>query len=402
MTKKSSVETPTLDTPRRSLLGNLLLFLIQVILLAGVIYLFLSTGGGLELESPVPIEELTIEKYHLERDHIELHVRNTGPQELTIAQVIVNDSVMPFTVTPDPTIPRLGQAFVQINYAWTEGEAYAVRVFTSNAVPFDLEIPVAFVTPQPDEDTLIGFTLIGLYVGVIPIFLGIFWLPALRGLGRRWMLFLMAVTAGLLLFLGFDTIAEAFEQAAKVPGIFQGIGLIGIGIVSTFLILDMISKRQLETGRDETSKRLSLALMIAIGIGVHNLGEGLAIGAAYSIGEISLGQFLVVGFIIQNITEGLGIIAPIVKDRPSFKYLALLGLVGGAPAIIGAWIGGYFPSPALAVLFLAIGAGAIFQVVHEISKMIQRDLSKEPMYGLAFSGVLTGMLMLWVTGLLIK
>jgi zinc transporter, ZIP family len=402
MTKKSSIEPTTVDRPGRSTLQTLGLLLLPVILLAGVIYLFLSTGGGLELEAPVPIEELTVEKYHLERDHIKLHVRNTGPEELTIAQVVVNDAIMPFTVTPHATIPRLGQAIVEIRYAWTEGEAYAVRIFTSNAVPFDVEIPVAFVTPQPDEDTLLGFTLIGLYVGVIPIFLGIFWLPALRDLGKRWMLFLMAVTAGLLLFLGFDTMAEAFEQAAEVPGIFQGIGLIGIGVVSTFLILDMISKRQVETGRDETSKRLSLALMIAIGIGVHNLGEGLAIGAAYSIGEIALGQFLVVGFIIQNITEGLGIIAPILRDRPSIKYLALLGLVGGAPAIVGAWIGGYFPSPTLAVLFLAIGAGAIFQVAYEISKMIQKDLAKEPLYGTVFSGVLTGMLMLWVTGLLIK
>ncbi len=397
MTKKAP---PT--TTNRFTLKTFGLLLLPIVLLAGVIALFLNTGGGLDLESPVPIEELTIERYRLERDHIELQVRNTGPQELTIAQVIINDAIMPFEVTPDPTIPRLGKAFIEVKYAWTEGEAYAVHIFTSNAVPFDVEIPVAFVTPQPDSKTFLGFTLIGLYVGVIPIFLGIFWLPALRDLGRRWMLFLMALTAGLLLFLGFDTIAEAFEQAAEVPGVFQGIGLIGIGIVSTFLILDMISKRQAETGRDEAAKRLSLAFTIALGIGIHNLGEGLAIGAAYNIGEISLGTFLVVGFIIQNITEGLGIIAPVLRDRPSLRSLALMGLIGGAPAIIGAWIGGYAPSPTLAVLFLSIGAGAIFQVVYEISKLIQKETSKQLMPGTVFSGVLTGMLLLWVTGLLIK
>ena len=378
------------------------LFLLPIILLAGVIVLFLNTSGGLDLESPVPIEELTIERYHLERDHIELRVRNTGPQELTIAQVIINDAIMPFETSPDSTIPRLGKATIQVKYAWTEGEAYAVRVFTSNSVPFDVDIPVAFVTPRPDGKTFFGFTLIGLYVGVIPIFLGIFWLPALRNLGKRWMLFLMALTAGLLVFLGFDTISEAFDQAASVPGVFQGIGLIGIGVVSTFLILDAISKRQAETGRGEVAKRLSLAFTIATGIGIHNLGEGLAIGAAYSIGEISLGTFLVVGFIIQNITEGLGIIAPVLRDRPSLKSLALMGLIGGAPAIIGAWIGGYAPSPTLAVLFLSIGAGAIFQVVYEIGKLIQKDTAKEAMSGTVFSGVLAGMMMLWVTGLLIK
>ena len=393
--------TSTTTTPRFTL-RTFGLLLLPVILLAGVIALFLNTGGGLDLESPVPIEELTIERYHLERDHIELHVRNTGPQALTIAQVIINDAIMPFEVTPHSTIPRLGQAFIEVKYAWTEGEAYAVRVFTSNSVPFDVDIPVAFVTPQPDGKTFLGFTLIGLYVGVIPIFLGIFWLPALRDLGKRWILFLMAVTAGLLVFLGFDTIAEAFEQAAEVPGVFQGIGLIGIGAVATFMVLDAVSKRGSETGRDEAAQRLSLAFMIATGIGIHNLGEGLAIGAAYNIGEISLGTFLVIGFIIQNITEGLGIIAPVLRDRPSIRSLALMGIIGGGPAIIGAWIGGYAPSPTLAVLFLSIGAGAIFQVVYEIAKLIQKDTTKESMPGTVFSGVLAGMMMLWVTGLLIK
>jgi zinc transporter ZupT len=142
--------------------------------------------------------------------------------------------------------------------------------------------------------------------------------------------------------------------------------------------------------------------MIATGIGLHNLGEGLAIGAAYNIGEIALGSFLVVGFIIQNITEGLGIIAPVLRDRPKVTQLALMGLIGGAPAILGAWLGGFAPSPVLAVLFLAIGTGAIFEVVYEVAKLIQKDITREPMPMLVFSGVLAGMLLLWVTGLFIK
>lgn len=142
--------------------------------------------------------------------------------------------------------------------------------------------------------------------------------------------------------------------------------------------------------------------MIAVGIGIHNLGEGLAIGAAYNIGEIVLGTFLVVGFIIQNVTEGLGIIAPVLRDRPGIGKLAIMGLIGGAPAILGAWIGGYAPSPFLTVLFLAIGAGAIFQVIYEIAKLIQRDTQREAMPMVVFSRVLTGMLMLWVTGLMIE
>jgi zinc transporter, ZIP family len=396
MTNQTSPEIKT-----RFTFQTFILLLLPVILLAGVIFLFLKTGGGLDMETPVPIEDLTIERYDLDVDQIQLEVQNTGPEELTIASVIINDAVMPFTVSPSPTIPRLGRATISTEYSWTEGEAYAVHIFTSNAVPFDVEIPVAFVTPEPEAKTFWGFTLIGLYVGVIPIFLGIFWLPALRTLGKEWMTFLLAVTVGLLIYLGLDTLNEALEESTELAATYQGIGLIGIGAVTTYLLLDLVGNMG-PKDRSESSSRLSIAWRIALGIGIHNLGEGLAIGAAYNVGEIALGTFLVVGFIIQNITEGLGIIAPILKDRPSLSQLAWLGLIGGAPAIVGAWIGGFTPSPFLAVLFLAIGTGAIFQVAVEIWKMVQRDNEKQAMPGYTFSGVLVGMLMLWVTGLLIK
>jgi ZIP family zinc transporter len=388
--------------PSRFTFRTLILLLVPILLLAGVIALFLSTGGGLDLESAAPVEDLNIERYTLKRNLIELHVRNTGPEELTIAQLAINEAIMPFTVTPDTSIPRLERAVIHINYPWSYGEAYGITVFTTNAIAFGVDIPVAFETPQPSPRTFWAFTLIGLYVGVIPVFLGIFWFPALRQLGRRTMTFLMAATAGLLIFLGLDTLVEALEVAAEVPSTFQGIGLIGIGAVATFLLLDAISRRQTEITGSETERRFAVAMMIAIGIGFHNLGEGLAIGAAYNVGEIALGTFLVVGFIIQNITEGLGIIAPVLRDRPSFSRLALMGLIGGAPAILGAWIGGFTPSPFLAVLFLAIGTGAIFEVVYEIAKLIQKDTARESMPMTVFSGVLTGMLLLWVTGLLIK
>jgi len=389
-------------TKNRFTFRTLILLLIPIILLVGVIALFLYTGGGLRLESPAPIENLDVERHVLERNKIHLYVRNTGPAELTIATVVINEAVMPFSVTPSATIPRLGRAEIHVNYAWNQGEAYGITIFTSNAIPFAVEIPVAFETPQPSSRTFWAFTLIGLYVGVIPVFLGIFWFPALRQLGRRTLTFLMAATAGLLIFLGLDTIAEALEVAAEVPSAFQGIGLIGIGAVGTFLLLDAISRRQTEITGSESERRLAIALMIAIGIGFHNLGEGLAIGAAYNVGEIALGTFLVVGFIIQNITEGLGIIAPVLRDRPTIGRLALMGLIGGGPAIVGAWIGGFSPSPILGVLFLAIGTGAIFEVVYEIAKLIKKDMARESMPMTVFSGVLTGMLLLWVTGLLIK
>jgi zinc transporter ZupT len=398
------VAEKTISPPEQKRLNwsTAVLLLLPLVILAGVILLFLSTGGGLRLTSPAPVEVLNIERTVLDPGSIAITVRNSSPEELTIAQVIVNNAIWPFTVSPGPTIPRLRTATVQLNYPWSYGEAYAVRLFTTNAIPFDVEIPVAFETPEPDRRTFLSFTLIGLYVGVIPVYLGLFWFPALRQLGRRWMVFLLAITAGLLVFLGLDTLAEALEQAAIVPGSFQGTGLIGIGVVGTFFLLDAISRRGAASGRSEAAQRLSLAYMIAVGIGLHNLGEGLAIGAAYNVGEIALGAFLVVGFIIQNITEGLGIIAPVLRDRPGIGNLALLGLLGGGPAILGTWIGGFSPSPTLAVLFLAVGTGAIFEVVYEIAKLIHKDTTREPMPVTVFSGIVAGMLLLWVTGLLIK
>lgn len=380
----------------------ILLALLPLVALAGVILLFLNTGGGLDLQPPAPVEALTFERTTLEPGKIVLEVRNSGPEQLTIAQVVVNAAVWPFTGYPSATIPRLGEARIEIPYHWSYAEAYEVTLFSSNAIAFKTGIPVAFETPKPDASTFLSFTLIGLYVGVIPVYLGIVWLPFLRRLGRQWMTFLLAVTIGLLIFLGIDTLIEAIEQSAAVPGPFQWAGLIGIGAVSSFYILYALARRQENIGRKDENQRLSLAFMIALGIGVHNLGEGLAIGAAYSVGEIALGAFLVVGFIIQNITEGLGIIAPVVRDRPSLRQLALMGLLGGAPAILGAWLGGFSPSATLALFFLSIGAGAIFEVVYEIALMIKNDPQAAKMPFAMVSGITGGMLLLWITGLLIK
>lgn len=382
------------------------LFLIPIILLAAVIALFLRTGGGVDFEVPAPIEDITVERVILtgppeDGYHMEIILRNSGPDDVTIAQVGVNEGIRPFTMEPSTTIPRLGTGSLHIDYGWVEGEAYGVTIFTTNAVAFNVEIPVAFKTPTSSSN-LLGFTLIGLYVGVIPVFLGIFWLPALRRLGRGAMTFLIALTAGLLIFLGVDTLVEAIEQVELVPNPFQGFGLIAIGSIGIFLLLAAISQREATLRRSESARRLAVAYMIALGIGLHNLGEGLAIGAAYNVGEIALGTFLVVGFIIQNITEGLGIIAPILRDRTPIRDLIVLGVIGGGPAILGTWLGGLSPWATLAVFFLGIGTGAIFEVVYEIAKMLQRDTEKRPAPMVVFSGVLSGMLLLYVTGLLIK
>ena len=396
--------TTTPATSRKSASRTLALFLLPILLLAGVIALFLATNGaGLNVEPAAPIETVQFGRTILRPEQIELHLRNTSPQDVTIAQVNINDAIWPFHIAPGATIPRLGSAVVILDYPWVEGEAYGLSLFSTNAVAFGTEIPVATTTATASAATLWSFTLVGFYVGVIPVVLGMLWLPAIRRLGPRAMLFLMALTVGLLVYLGIDATTEALELGGELEGPFQGVGLVGIGIVGTVLLLDAISRRQMGVGRSESGQRMTLASVIAVGIGLHNLGEGLAIGAAYAVGAAALGAFLVIGFIIQNITEGLGVVVPISKDKPSLRSLALLGLVAGAPAIVGAWVGGLIASPVLAVLFLAIGAGAVYQVAYEIGRqMIWKHAAKHPMPMTAFAGITAGMLILYVTGLVIK
>ncbi|MGW8251157.1 MAG: ZIP family metal transporter, partial [Anaerolineales bacterium] len=237
-------------------LTTAVLLILPLVVLGGVIALFLSSSGGLNLSSPAPIEALTVERTVLTPGHIAIHVRNGSPEELTIAQVIINDAVWRFSATPDATIPRLGRATVNLDYMWSQGEAYGITLFTNNSIPFDVEIPVAFVTPQPRASTFWSLTLVGIYVGIIPVYLGLLWFPALRQLGRRAMTFLLAVTAGLLVFLGLDTLSEALELSSSVPGPFQGVGLVGIGVVATFFLLDAISRRQVGSERSEADRRL--------------------------------------------------------------------------------------------------------------------------------------------------
>ena len=398
-----SSPTPAANPRPRLDLKTLALFAVPVLLLAGVIAAFLFTAGaGLNVEPAAPIEALTFDRTVLRPGEIELHLRNTGPRTVTLSSAIVNEAVWPFRVEPGDVIPRLGRATLTFDYPWIAGEPVAIKVFTANSVGFETLIAAASETALPSSATWLSFTLIGLYVGVIPVLLGICWYPALRRMGPRAFVFLMALTVGLLLFLGIDAVREALEVAARLGGPFQGVGLVATGIVGTYLLLDAITRWQSTTGRGEADQRLTLAMMIAIGIGLHNLGEGLAIGAAYRVGEAALGTFLVIGFVLQNITEGLGIIAPVVRDSPSIRRLIGLGLIGGAPAIIGAWTGGSIDSAPLAALFLAIGAGAVFEVMVEVARLIQRQTAKAAMPITVFAGVMAGLLLLYATGVLVK
>jgi zinc transporter ZupT len=148
-----------------------------------------------------------------------------------------------------------------------------------------------------------------------------------------------------------------------------------------------------------------LAFLVALGIGLHNLGEGLAIGSAYAIGSLALGAALIVGFAIHNTTEGLAIVAPVAQGRrkpeANLKRLAGLGLLAGAPAVLGAWIGASAFNPSLAAFMFGLGAGAIAQVIVQIAPSV-RDSSGRLLHPLAVAGLLAGIAVMFTTSLLIS
>jgi zinc transporter, ZIP family len=142
-------------------------------------------------------------------------------------------------------------------------------------------------------------------------------------------------------------------------------------------------------------------LLVAIAIGLHNLGEGLAIGSAYAVGALALGAFLVIGFALHNTTEGLAIVAPVAAKPPTLLRLALLGLIAGGPAIAGAWIGASAFNSSVAAFLLGAGAGAIVQVIQQLTPTI-RDRSGVALQPLTVGGILAGFVILYMTSLLVS
>ena len=373
--------------------------LLPLLLLALFVVFFLRFGPlGVFRAAFPPVEELTITRVALRPGHLEVFVTNGGPSPVTIAQVLVDEAYWTFTIQPDPEIPRLGRATISIPYPWVEGETHEITLISSSGITFGHTVEVAAESPQPTAQFLLTFTLLGVYVGVVPVFLGVLWFPFLRRVARHWVHFFLSLTAGLLVFLGVDALEEALETAGQLPGAFQGTALVTVGLLAS--ILALIAVGRLARGRGSPS-RLVVAYLIAVGIGLHNLGEGLAIGAAYNLGKLALGTFLVIGFMLHNTTEGLGIVAPVAKEGAALRHLVALGLVAGAPTIAGAWLGGFTYSPVLATLFLAVGAGAIFQVVYEVLKLMLADAAQEVATLLNVLGFALGLLIMYLTGLFV-
>jgi zinc transporter, ZIP family len=374
---------------------------VPVLLLAVAVGVVVSAGSSLvDLvgSNPPPADEFDIRRVEFSPGEIRIVVRNPQHDDLTIASVTVDDAIVPFTVDGPTTLGRLRSATIVVPFEWVKSDPISVGVTSSTGIETTKEIAAAVETPEPSVGGFLGYGLIGLLVGVLPVALGLLWLPALRQAGAVWLATFMAFTAGLLTFLGVEALTESFELQAALPSALGGAGLVLLGVALSFLGMTALAGRLTKGG---AATGLTLALLVAVGIGLHNLGEGLAIGASFAIGELQLGAFLIVGFMIHNVTEGLGIATPVARTRVTIVTLAALALVAGAPAILGAWIGGYSSSDVLGALFFAIAAGAAFQVVVEVGRYVARTAPGGVRSGHAIAGFLAGIATMYVTGVFV-
>ena len=381
-----------------------ILGLLPLVLIALTIGTFVGLGTpGLDGRAGPQVEELAVERTVVKPGRFELTVRNDGPDAVRVAQVLVNDAFVSFRGADEP-IGRLSSEKIAINQPWVEGEAYSIALLTSTGATVPHEIPVAVVTPDNDLSFFALMALLGIYVGVIPVALGMLWLPWVRRIPPVWLQAVMALTIGLLGFLAIDATLEGLEIAGGGAQAFGGAALVFLGAAVAYLLLSgvsaWLSDRQTQE-REAGASAGRLAMLIAIGIGLHNLGEGVAIGSSYAVGALALGTFLVAGFAVHNTTEGLAIVAPIANHRPSLRRLTLLGLVAGAPAILGAWIGASAFNSSFAAFRFGLGAGAIVQVIVALLPSI-RDHDSRTLHPVAVGGILAGMAIMFTTGLLVS
>jgi zinc transporter, ZIP family len=414
--------------------------LIPLLVLGGMI-VFLFGPGQSFLNKGIALPEITIERTEFQEGKIIAYIRNTGPEEIEIAQADINDRIIPAAIEPSKTLSRLAEAKVIVPFSWTPGVPYEVGVTTSDGTRFSKSVDAAALAPVPNIEQASYFAIIGVYVGVIPVLIGLLWFPFIKRLSTNKYNFFLSLTVGLLVFLGIDALVESNEITAEnIAGAFNGQVLIAMITILSFLVLLYTSEKLIQraimksainskspllvssssyspdtttTQQQQMIKSVAIALMISIGIGLHNLGEGLAIGAAVVLGKVALSTFLIIGFALHNTTEGLAIVAPMAKSgKVMIRKLIVMGLIAGIPAIIGTWIGGFLYSPIAAIIFLSMGAGAIFQVVFSIASWMAKNNNnnntavdggrKTLLSTSMIAGFVVGMAIMYITSLLVS
>jgi zinc transporter ZupT len=360
-------------------------------------------GGQSPPETAEPAaEELAVEGTALTPGVIELTVRNTGSDPVQVAQVFVNDAYVDLIGGSDPIDP-LATDTLRLVYPWQDGQPYLVSMLTSSGGVIEHEISAAVPTTESGPAYFGLMILLGACVGIVPVVLGILFVPLLRRAGPTAVRVLFAVTVGLLAFLVFDALAAGLALAQGSDAAFGGTALIVLGAAVAYLLLagvDHRVHRRQPAHAENAGTGFRLALMIAAAVGLHNLGEGLAIGSAYAVGELALGAALVIGFALHNTTEGITVVTPLGDERASPSRLLALALVAGVPAIIGAVLGGWVDSADLSAFLLGVGVGTIIQLIVQLVPRLRERAGARVAPSTLF-GVLAGVLIMYATGLLV-
>ena len=326
----------------------MILAFVPIVVLAGMMIFLLSPYGQSLINVGTPLPQVTIEKVEFHDNQILAFIRNTGPLDIVVSQADVNDRIQSAAIEPSSKIPRLGEAHVMIPFPWIPGTPYEIGITTSDGTRFSKSVEAAAMAPNPDANQALLFTSLGVYVGVIPIMIGLLWYPYIRRISIGKYSFFLSLTAGLLVFLGIDALLEVNEIViGNLASVFNGQALGILVTISTFVVLlytsDRLTQRAIEKSvvsktrslassnsvgesssqeksvienqkgeiyseptkvssstreiqiqlrkYQELLKPLTISMMIAIGIGLHNFGEGLAIGAAMLLGEVALVHF---------------------------------------------------------------------------------------------------------------
>lgn len=383
--------------PRTGLSSTAILILPLLAVAAVVAVLVFADPLKTFTSSAPPVEELKVESVTLDPGLIRLHVRADGSEPLKVAQVQVDGAYRTFSIDPEGAISRLGRARIDIPYPWVEGEAHRIVVMTPTGLTFEHTIEVATRTPRIGGGELLMLAFVGLILGLAPVSAGLMFYPAMRSFGPRLMEFALALTVGLLVYLLIDTMGEGFELAGEAVDRLRAHSLVIVSAAITFAALIAIGRRE-----GQPPQGIMLAFFIALGIGLHNLGEGLVVGAALSTGAAALATFLLVGFVIHNISEGFGIAAPMVGERPRWYVFVGLAALAGLPALVGVLFGAQAVSPYWAALCFGVGSGAIAQVVFEVTALIARRSGADALGRPAvLGGFVAGLAIMYATALLV-
>ncbi|HEX4346527.1 MAG TPA: hypothetical protein VHZ73_03090 [Vicinamibacterales bacterium] len=397
----------TAAPPARNALPIWLAALLPLSLLAVflVIVTHVNPGDALRRRQGAFVGQyVSFSKVSVTPDGFLVTVLNESEGPVTIAQVIVDDAFWSYTANRTAAIQPLASVTLTIPYPWVPGENHHIEVMTSTGQRFGgdaLGVP----TPAPDTQFFVTFLSVGLVVGLVPVAIGLCWLPLASHAGRRTSQAMSAFAAAVLLFLLVDSIRQALRATHLMAGAYQGIMLFVIGAAAAFVGVGALSvwwKRRAMAGGSGTYATWALAVTVAIGIGLSNLARGVEVGTDLAQGEMLLRGVTILGLTLQSVLAGATICAALAGTRARFCAFLGLVLVAGAPAVLGLWLGGLLLTSPVATAIVGMEAGGVAAAIPTLAARIASDapLHEALATPRVVAGAMTGLVMMYIGALL--